>query len=46
MDTLSLPRKEFSLLTAYLPELRQSLVEVMERRTRENHLKMKKAEGQ
>ncbi|MEW6213522.1 MAG: cyclic nucleotide-binding domain-containing protein, partial [Acidobacteriota bacterium] len=46
MDTLSLPRREFSLLTAYLPDLRQSLVEVMEKRTRDNQRMMTRAEGQ
>jgi NADH dehydrogenase len=46
MDTLSLPRREFSLLTAYLPDLRKSLVEVMEKRTRDNQQMLTKAEGQ
>lgn len=46
MDTLSLPRREFSLLTAYLPDLRKSLVEVMEKRTRDNQQMRTKAEGQ
>jgi NADH dehydrogenase len=46
MDTLSLPRREFSLLTSYLPDLRESLVEVMEKRTRDNQRMKIKAEGQ
>ncbi|HSB09367.1 MAG TPA: FAD-dependent oxidoreductase [Blastocatellia bacterium] len=36
MNTLSLPKREFSMLAAYLPELREMLETVMEQRTRAN----------
>ncbi|HZM87033.1 MAG TPA: FAD-dependent oxidoreductase [Blastocatellia bacterium] len=36
MDTLSLPKREFSMLAAYLPQMRETLESVMEQRTRAN----------
>lgn len=36
MDTLSLPKREFSMLAAYLPRMRETLEGVMEQRTRSN----------
>ena len=36
MDTLSLPKKEFSLLTSYLPEVRATLEGLVEQRQRKN----------
>ncbi|MCI0485784.1 MAG: FAD-dependent oxidoreductase [Blastocatellia bacterium] len=43
MDTLSLPKREFSLLTSYLPELRKEFEMVMEERNRDNLSKMAQA---
>ncbi|HSE97623.1 MAG TPA: cyclic nucleotide-binding domain-containing protein, partial [Blastocatellia bacterium] len=45
MDTLSLHKREFGLLTTYLPELKESLSHVMERRTDQNEQKMNKVGG-
>jgi NADH:quinone reductase (non-electrogenic) len=45
MNVLSLPKREFSLLTTYLPELRESLVKLMELRNQANVRKVMKAEG-
>lgn len=36
MDTLSLPKREFSMLAAYLPQVRETLERVMEQRARSN----------
>jgi len=36
MDTLSLPKREISMLTTYLPELRQSFERVMQQRIQAN----------
>lgn len=36
MDTLSLPKREFSMLAAYLPKMRETLELVMEQRMRSN----------
>jgi len=36
MDTLSLPKREFSMLSAYLPQMRETLEAVMEERARSN----------
>jgi len=36
MDALSLPKREFSMLAAYLPKVRETLEGVMEKRTRAN----------
>jgi NADH dehydrogenase len=36
MDTLSLPKREFSMLAAYLPRMRETLEGVMEQRSRMN----------
>ena len=36
MDTLSLPKREFSMLAAYLPQMRETLEGVMEQRSRMN----------
>ncbi|HKY03691.1 MAG TPA: FAD-dependent oxidoreductase, partial [Blastocatellia bacterium] len=45
MDTLSLHKREFGLLTTYLPELKESLSHVMERRTDQNEQQMKRVGG-
>jgi NADH dehydrogenase len=45
MDTLSLHKREFGLLTAYLPELKQSLTHVMNNRSESNEQRMKGAGG-
>ena len=42
MDTLSLPKREFSMLAAYLPQMRETLESVMEQRSRMN---VKKSAG-
>ena len=36
MDTLSLPKREFGMLAAYLPQMRETLEGVMEQRARSN----------
>ena len=36
MDALSLPKREFSILAAYLPQVRESLEAVTEQRVRAN----------
>jgi voltage-gated potassium channel len=36
MDALSLPKREFSMLAAYLPQVRESLESVMDQRARAN----------
>jgi len=36
MDALSLPKREFSMLAAYLPQVRASLEAVMDQRARAN----------
>jgi NADH:ubiquinone reductase (H+-translocating) len=36
MDALSLPKREFSMLAAYLPQVRESLEAVMDQRARAN----------
>lgn len=36
MNTTSLPEREFGLLTAYLPQVRETLENVMEKRRQEN----------
>ncbi|HWP41980.1 MAG TPA: cyclic nucleotide-binding domain-containing protein, partial [Blastocatellia bacterium] len=45
MDTLSLHKREFGLLTTYLPDLKESLTHVMERRSESNEQKMRGAGG-
>src|SRR6185369_2254167 len=45
MDTLSLPKGEFTTLTANLPELRQSFETVMERRKQETSRRMGSGQG-
>ena len=40
MDTLSLPKREFSMLAAYLPQMRETLEQVMEQRMRSNEQKI------
>ncbi len=40
MDTLSLPKREFSMLSAYLPQMRETLEAVMEERSRSNAQKL------
>lgn len=41
MDTLSLPKREFEMLTSYLPQLRESLTQVMDARSKMNEQKEK-----
>lgn len=36
MNTLSLPKREFGMLAAYLPQMRETLEGVMEQRARAN----------
>jgi NADH dehydrogenase len=36
MNTLSLPKREFSMLAAYVPQLRETLENVMQQRTKSN----------
>ncbi|MFL6275601.1 MAG: FAD-dependent oxidoreductase [Blastocatellia bacterium] len=43
MNTISLPKREFGLLTAYLPQVRETLENVMETRQQENTEKSMKA---
>ena len=43
MNTISLPKREFGLLTAYLPQVRETLENVMETRQQENTQKSMKA---
>ena len=43
MNTISLPKREFGLLTAYLPHVRETLENVMEKRRQENTRKTMKA---
>jgi NADH dehydrogenase len=45
MDALSLHKREFGLLTTYLPDLKESLTHVMERRNESNAQKFKKVGG-
>jgi NADH dehydrogenase len=45
MDALSLHKREFGLLTTYLPDLKESLTHVMERRNESNEQKFKKVGG-
>jgi NADH dehydrogenase len=45
MDTLSLHKREFGLLTTYLPDLKESLTHVMERRNESNEQRMRRAGG-
>jgi NADH:ubiquinone reductase (H+-translocating) len=43
MNTICLPKREFGLLTAYLPQVRQTLENVMEHRQQDNTQKSMKA---
>ncbi|HKP11773.1 MAG TPA: FAD-dependent oxidoreductase, partial [Blastocatellia bacterium] len=43
MNTISLPKREFGLLAAYLPQVRETLENVMEQRQRDNTKKSMKA---
>ncbi|HKQ05444.1 MAG TPA: FAD-dependent oxidoreductase [Blastocatellia bacterium] len=43
MNTIALPKREFGLLTAYLPQVRETLENVMETRQQENTQKSMKA---
>ena len=43
MNTICLPKREFGLLTAYLPQVRQTLENVMEHRQQDNTRKSMKA---
>jgi NADH:quinone reductase (non-electrogenic) len=43
MNTISLPKREFGLLTAYLPQVRETLENVMTRRQQDNTQKSMKA---
>jgi NADH dehydrogenase len=43
LNTISLPKREFGLLTAYLPQVRETLENVMEKRQQENAQKSLKA---
>jgi NADH dehydrogenase len=45
MNTMSLPKREFSMLAAYLPQVQESLENVMEQRQRSNEQKAMKADG-
>ena len=45
MNTMSLPKREFSMLAAYLPHVRETLENVMVERQRSNDQKTMKADG-